>query len=111
LRTTLTAGDALVLSLGPEGGALSLAGPARARRGEAPAFTASASTAARRLLRWHVRSPDGAFRPEYAHVSVEDGAVARFVIPSALNDPPGEYRVRVTDILNGASAEASLRFE
>jgi hypothetical protein len=111
LRTTLTAGDALVLTLGPERTPLSLEGPGRAKRGEAPVFTASASSAARRLLRWHVQGPDGAFRPEYARVTVEEGPSAAFVLPSALNDPAGEYRVRVTDVLSGGSAEATLRLE
>ncbi len=111
LRTTLTAGDALVLALGPERTPLRLEGPGRAKRGDAAAFTASASAAGRRLLRWHVHGPDGAFRPEYARVTVEDGPSATFVLPSALNDPAGEYRVRVTDVLSGASAEATLRLE
>ncbi len=111
IRTTLTAGDALVLALGPARTSLSLEGPARAKRGEAPVFTASASSAARRLLRWHVWGPDGAFLPEYARVSVEEAATAAFVLPSALNDAGGEYRVRVTDVLRGASAEATVRLE
>ena len=54
-----------------------------------------------------MRGPDGAFRPEYAQVTVEEGPAATFVLPSALNDAAGEYRVRVTDVLSGASAEAS----
>ena len=55
--------------------------------------------------------PDGALRPEYARVSVEDGASASFTLPSALNDPPGEYRLQVSDVLNGAAAEATLHLE
>jgi Beta-galactosidase len=110
IRTTLTAGDALVLSLGPERTPLRLEGPARAERGTAPAFTAVVSPA-RRILRWHVHGPDGAFRPEYAKVTVEDGASATFPLPLAFNDAAGEYRVRVTDVLDGASAEARLRVE
>ena len=89
LRTTLTAGDALVLALGPPRSDLRLDGPATAQRGEAAAFTASAPSAEKRLLRWHVRGPDGAFRPEYARVSLEEAASARFVLPSALNDAHG----------------------
>jgi hypothetical protein len=111
LRTTLTAGDALVLALGSDRAPLRLEGPGRAKRGEAPAFTAFAPSAARRLLRWHVRGPEGTFRPEYAQVTVEDGAQATFVLPLALNDPAGEYRVRVTDVLSGASAETALQLE
>jgi hypothetical protein len=58
-----------------------------------------------------VRGPDGALRPEYSQVAVEEGPAATFVLPSALSDPAGEYRVRVTDVLSGTSAEASLRLE
>ena len=95
-----------------------------ARRGDAVALSATLGTsqgagssaavgplARRRLLRFSVYGPDGAFRPEYARVSVEEGAEARFVLPSALNDPAGEYRVHVSDVLSGASAAASLRLE
>ena len=111
LRTTLTAGDALVLALGPERTPLRLEGPSRATRGDAVAFAAAGSPAGHRLLRWHVLAPDGALRPEYARVAVEDGPQATFTLPSALNDPAGEYRVRVTDVLTGASAETTLRLE
>jgi hypothetical protein len=111
LRTTLTAGEALALALGPARTPLHLAGPVRAKRGEAASFTASGSTAGRRLLRWHVHGPGGAFLAEYARVTVDEGPSATFVLPSALNDPAGEYRVRVADVLSGASAEATLRLE
>ena len=111
VHATLTAGDALVLALGSDRVPLRLEGPGRAKRGEAPVFTAAAPSVARRLLRWHVTGPDGAFRPEYAQVTVEEGAAATFVLPSALNDPAGEYRVRVTDVLSGASAETALQLE
>jgi hypothetical protein len=111
LHTTLVAGDALVLSLGPERTPLRLEGPAAAKLGQEVAFTASSPVAGRRLLRWHVVGPDGAFRPEYAQVTVGDKAQATFTLPSALNDPAGEYRIRVGDVLTGASAEATLRLE
>jgi hypothetical protein len=111
LRAMLTAGDAVILVLGPPRTPLTLDGPARAKRGDAVVFAASGGTAARRLLRWHVRGPDGAFRPEYARVAVEDGPPSTFTLPTALNDQAGEYRVRVGDVLSGASAEATLRLE
>ena len=111
LRTVLTAGDALVLTLGPRRPELRIEGPGRARRGTAPSFTATASAPGKRLLRWHVLGPSGAFLPEYARVSVEPGPEATFVFPSALDDPAGEYRVRVTDVPSGASAEATVRLE
>jgi hypothetical protein len=75
--------------------------------GSEPAPTFSA----RRLLRFHVTGPDGSFLPEYAQVTATDDAAPTFTFPSALNDPPGDYRVRVADVLTGASAEATLRLE
>jgi hypothetical protein len=111
LRTTLTAGDALVLTLGPPRPELRLEGPAVARRGTAASFTVTASAPGKRLLRWHVWGPGGAFLPEYARITVEDGPRATFVVPSALSDPAGEYRLRVTDVLSGASVETTLHLE
>ena len=111
LKTTLTAGDALILTLGPDRTPLQLEGPGRARRGDAPVFTVSGASAARRLLRWHVLGPDGVLRAEYARVNLEQGSRATFTLPSAQNDPPGEYRLQVRDVLNGATAEARLRLE
>jgi hypothetical protein len=111
VRATLVAGEGLVLALGPEPTPLRLGGPTRARLGEAPVFTASTASSGRRLLRWHVYGPGGVFLPEYARVTVAEGPAAAFVLPSALNDAPGDYRVRVTDVLSGATAEAPLRLE
>jgi hypothetical protein len=111
LRVSLTAGDALVLSLGPERPTLRLEGPPGAKRGEATTLTVVASSPERRILRWDVRGPGGAFRWEYAQATVADGSTAAFVLPSALNDEMGEYRIRVTDVLSGASAERRLRLE
>ena len=111
LHTTLVAGDALVLSLGPERTPLRLEGPAAAKRGQEVAFTASSPGTGRRLLRWGVVGPGGAFRPEYAQVTVGDEPQVTFTLPSALNDPAGEYRIRVADVLTGASAEATVRLE
>jgi hypothetical protein len=110
LRTTLTAGDALVLTLGPVPPEMRLTGPREAKRGTALAF-AAATPPGKRLLRWHVHGPGGAFFPEYARATVVDGLSATFDLPSALNDPLGEYRIRVTDVLSGASAETTLRLE
>jgi glycosyl hydrolase family 42 (putative beta-galactosidase) len=111
IRVSLTAGDALVLSLGPERPTLSLDGPPVTKRGEATTVTVVASAPERRILRWDVRGPDGALRSEYAQATVADGSTDTFVLPWALNDEKGEYRIRVTDVLSGASAEHRLRLE
>ena len=111
LRTRLTAGEALVLALGPAGAPLRLEGPARGRLGEATVFSVAVGSGGRHLLRLHVLGPDGRFLPEYARVDLVNGPTASFTLPSALNDPPGEYRLRVSDLLTGSSAEAVVRLE
>ena len=78
---------------------------------EQAAFTLTASGPGRRLVRWHVFAPDGAFLPEYAGHVVAEGPRASFVLPSALSDPPGDYRLEATDVLSGARAEAMLRLK
>ena len=111
LAMTLTAGDLVVLALGPERPALRLDGPRTARRGEAAAFTARFSTPGKRLVRFHVFGPDARLRPEYALNAIAEGPELALVLPSALNDPIGEYRLKATDVLSGATAEAALRLE
>jgi hypothetical protein len=108
---TLTAGDLVVLAVGPERPELRLDGPADAQRGETATFTARFSTPGKRLVRWHVVGPDGRFRPEYARNAVVEGGELALVLPSALNDPAGEYRLEATDVLSGATAKATLRLE
>jgi hypothetical protein len=111
LRTSLTAGDALILTLGPECPVLRLSGPPETARGEVANFTASFSTGGKRLTRWLVFGPDGAFHAEYSRTEASEGAETAFALPSALNDPPGVYRLQVTDVLSGATAETALRLE
>jgi len=105
VRARLVPGEALVLATSPAGGTLSLAGAATAELGAHVAFTVRTGPG-RHLVRCHVLGPDGRLRPEYAaNLLVEDGA-SRFVFPSALSDPEGEYRIDAADVLTGARAEA-----
>ena len=107
VRTRLVPGEALVLASAPSTGALSIEGASAAALGAHVSF-ALRPGAGRHLVRCHVLDPDGRFRPEYArNLLVEDGA-GRFVLPSALNDPAGEYRIVATDVLTGARAEAKV---
>jgi hypothetical protein len=62
----------------------------------------------RRLVRGHVFGPDGDFLDEYARNLVLDGGEGTFVLPTALNERAGRYRVTVTDVLNGATAETAV---
>jgi hypothetical protein len=109
VRATVAPGDALVLAVSASRGQLSLSGPEAARRGEHPRFKLSSSSPGRRLVRCHVTGPDGQFRAEYARNLVVDGGEDTFVLPTVLDDEVGLYRVTLTDVLDGAAAEASLR--
>ncbi|HEX7317603.1 MAG TPA: beta-galactosidase trimerization domain-containing protein [Pyrinomonadaceae bacterium] len=108
LRTSLVVGDALVLALSPAENTLTLGGPAQARRGEHPEFVVGPANGARRLFRCQVFAPDGSMMPAYSkNILTTDGRAA-FTLPSALNDAPGEYIVRVTDVVTGATASAKV---
>jgi hypothetical protein len=90
---------------------LRLSGPPETARGEVANLTASFSTGGKRLTRWLVFGPDGAFHAEYARTEAGEGSETAFALPSALSDPPGVYRLQVTDVLSGATAETALRLE
>jgi hypothetical protein len=47
----------------------------------------------------------------YAKNVLVEGARATVVLPSALDDPAGEYTLRVTDVVSGATAEAKVRLK
>jgi hypothetical protein len=108
VQTKVTAGDALVLALGPARSTVSVGGADAARRGDHPVFTITSSRSARNLFRCHVYGPDGAFLPVYARNILVDGSSGTIMLPTAFDDPVGRWRVRVTDVLSGASAEAGF---
>jgi len=64
----------------------------------------------RRLVRCQVFDPAGTFVPEYAQ-DVVLSAEAACVVPTALSDAAGSYRIRATDVLGGRSAEAAVALE
>src|SRR5262249_7766273 len=57
VKTTIAAGDALVLAIGSAQGRLSVSGPESARRGEHLRFRLTTSSPGRRLVRCHVTGP------------------------------------------------------
>jgi hypothetical protein len=62
----------------------------------------------RRIVRCHIFAPDGSFIPAYAKNLLLKNASGSVVLPSALNDPPGEYTLRITDVVTGSTAEARI---
>jgi hypothetical protein len=111
IRTSLATGDAVLFGLNHTEDAISLRGPDSAGLGEKLEFTITSSRPGRRLVRCHIFAPDGSFIPAYAKNLLMENTSESVVIPSALNDPAGVYTLRVTDVVNGATAEARVRLK
>jgi hypothetical protein len=108
VKATVVGGEAVVLALGPERPSLALTGPSNATRGEHVRFSLTASRRDKRVVRCQVRDAESRLVPEYSrNLLVEEGAAA-LVVPSALDDQTGRYRIQCVDLLGGASAEASM---
>jgi len=109
VSTRLVPGEALVLAASPSPGDLAVSGAATASLGAHPSFELRPGPG-RHLVRVQVHGPDGHFRPEYSRNLLVVGGVGRFVLPAALDDPAGEYRIVAADVLTGARAEARVTF-
>jgi hypothetical protein len=108
VKLSVVSGDALFLAIGPPRGALAVVGPASVRLGEHPRFSLASSTTGKRLVQALVFGPDGAALPDYARTLLLDGTPGSFVLPFALDDAPGNYRLRFAEVLSGASAETRV---
>jgi hypothetical protein len=111
IRTSVVAGDALLLALSPERKTLSVRGPAAAMLGEHPTFYLVSSSPGKHLIRCHFFSPEGKFLFDYARNVLFDGTQGSVVLPSAFNDPPGTYQLKATDLLTGAETEVAIRLD
>ena len=108
VRSSLIVGDAAVLSLSAIENRLALNAPAAANRGDHVTMQITSSVRGPRLVRCHVFGPDGLMMAAYAQNLLIDNVTTRFIFPSALNDPVGNYIVRATDIVSGATTETKL---
>jgi hypothetical protein len=111
VKTSITVGGALVLGLPSSPCTIRVTVPKTTRLGEPVRVAMRLSTPGKHLIRCHVFGPDGSFIPWYAENQLLSGTTGSFVLSTALNDPPGRYRVTLTDILTGGSAEAEVAFE
>jgi hypothetical protein len=106
VHSSILIGDALILAVSTEPNELKLEGVGSANRGDHVAF--SLISKATTLVRCHVYAPDGARLPIYStNVLVQPGR-GTFTLPFALNDAPGKYVIRATDVVTGATVEKSL---
>ncbi len=108
VHTSILIGDALILALTPDANELRMEGGAAARPGDHVSFSLISTTPATTLVRCHVYAPDGSRLPIYSNnVLVQQGR-GSFTLPFALNDAPGKYVIRATDVVTGAMVEKSL---
>ena len=88
-----------------------VSGPERLRLGDTGEFhlgLAGAAVAASEVLRVEIVDPSGAIVPAYSGIVVAPGGAATRIVPLAVSDEAGLWRLRVTDLLSGASASASF---
>jgi hypothetical protein len=108
VRTSLVAGEALVLAVSQERPVPGVRGPSTAAPGDHVGFSVSSEAPSRRLVRCHVHGPDGKRVPWYERNLLVEGGEASLVVPTALDDPTGRYRIQVEDVLAGTAAETAL---
>jgi hypothetical protein len=108
VHTSILIGDALILASTAETNELKLDGVASANRGDHIAFNLISTAAATTLVRCHVYAPDGSRLPIYSKNLLVQQGRGSFTLPFALNDAPGKYVVRATDVVSGAVVEKSL---
>ncbi|HYK91894.1 MAG TPA: hypothetical protein VE398_24220, partial [Acidobacteriota bacterium] len=111
VRSSITTGRALVLGLSRAESLPTLSGPTRAHLGEHLNFKIQSSVAGKHLIRCQFYAPDGTFLPAYARNVIVEGAAGKVVLPSALSDSPGRYKLVATDLISGAAAETDFLLE
>ena len=90
--------------------------PARAQRGRPIRIkirlaVSDGAKASGHCFRLEVSSPTGPMLDHYARNILAPNGVVWTTVPWALNDPPGSYRVRVTDVCSGVSAASTIVLE
>ena len=125
LRTRQLLGntDRLELELGPVEPVLlslsekpiappSIAGPRRAHLGEIAEFQVrSNSPAEHGVIHLDVTDPEGGTIAHYSENLLVDGAVTTKLLPLALNDKTGVWRLRAVDLPSGGTATAELQVD
>ena len=108
VHTSVVVGGAIILGLSHEQDRLSVAGPSEARLGDHVNFQLKSTETGKTLVRCHVFGPNGEMIPVYAKNVAWSGPEASFILPSAISDLPGRYRIEITDVVTGATAEREL---
>jgi hypothetical protein len=89
---------------------LDLFAPATAKRGATAEIGISAGAAPAEVHIYHVNvfNPQGTRLPHYTENLIASRGHARKLLPLALNDPAGEWKIRVRDAFTGETKELAL---
>ena len=89
-----------------------LAGPSSAHPGDTIRFSiGSQSPAALRVFHIDILDPSGRAVLAYSGNMLVAGGAAKKSLPLALNDQPGSWKVRATDLASGQTSTADLKVE
>jgi hypothetical protein len=89
-----------------------ISGPSSIRLGDTAHFRIlldGTTPAALDVFHIEVADPSGNVVPNYGTTLLAPARVSSYTLPLALNDTPGEWEIRVQDLLTGATA--AERFE
>ena len=111
VHTSILVGDALVLGLSSNQNKIAVQGPLSAKPGEHVVFKITSNQPTTALIRVQTLGPDGAVLPPYsANVMLHDRS-GTFTLPFALNDVPGKYTIKATDVVTGASFQKTIELK
>jgi Beta-galactosidase/Beta-galactosidase trimerisation domain len=108
VQTSILIGDALVLGLNVEQNRIQMEGATNAKRGEHISLNVTSTTQGASLVRCHVFAPDGSRSPIYSRNVLLQNGRGTFTLPFALNDLPGKYVIRSTDVVSGIEFEKTI---
>ena len=109
VNKSILIGDAIVLGLSRKENQISIQGPSSAERGEHISLNLISPSNDASLARYHVIGPNGTFLSMYSSNVLLQNGRGNFVLPFALNDEPGKYLIKVTDVVSGASMEKIIQ--
>lgn len=111
VHTSILVGDALVLGLSSNKNQIAVQGSPSAKPGEHVVFKLTSNQSPNALIRVQTLGPDGTrLRPYSANVMLDNGS-GTFTLPFALNDVPGKYTIKATDVVTGASFQKTIELK
>ena len=111
VHTSILVGDALVLGLSSKQNEVALQSPPTAKLGDHVPFTITSNQSADSLIRVQTLGPEGNGLPLYSANLMLNRGSGTFTLPFALNDVPGKYTIKATDVVTGASVQKTIELK